>query len=940
MSSVFDRTNSSFFFPAVTESKDFFISYTGADVRWAEWIAWLLEENGYAVEIQSWDFRVGEDFSKNMDLALRGCRKTVAVLSPAYFASRYCQMELKAALKDNKLLPVCIQVFGENKLIDSIAYLDLAGKTPEDTSEIILQKIADSESRGKPKVAPSPPEIDKLKITEPIHFPGKEPEIWNIPFRRNPYFTGRDEILESLYHDLQLGQSNAPIKVLSGLGGVGKTQIAIEYAYRYRSDYDIIWHIRSEKPVTLAADFAALARALDLPAKEEQEQAKEIEAVKHALREREGWLLIFDNVELEEDVWDFLPQAGAGQVIITSRSGIWNRLEISEIRPLKRNDSVNFLIGRTEQNSETDAAKLAELFGDLPLALEQAGAFIKATGMPVAEYIELFNSNRKDVWAVEEKQRILDYNATVATTWDLSMRNIQKEVPISLDLMRFFAFLAPENIPRALLELLSNQIKDAKKNLFSNRVEVLEAINVLRRYSFIEVNGDYFSLHRLVQLVTREKTSENEQRMWSEVTIRVIKNVWPESSSYHHDQWSLCEEYFSHARIASDHAVLYDIKSEETAKLAEGIGWYLEGIAAFNEAVPFFQRAIIINEFLYGESHVTTINSYNNLAGLYGALGKFPEAEELYLKILTLIDNIPETNSTLLGTINNDLGLLYKYMGRYDEAEEFYRRSLEIRIEDEKQYLKHQAMTYHNLAMLHKIRKQFEEAEAAELKALEIRKELLGEKDRDTAASYDCLAGIYDDQGRYDEAEPLFLKALNICISVLGENHSDTASTYNNLAKLYFNQENYDESEANFRKTLAIYKETLGENHPHTAVTYYNLARLLEKSERYDEASPLYQRAIEIGEEALGDDHPHTVLFRKKLGAMLEIVASNKEEIIKASGWRHKELLDFVKSLEGDFTAFYEKGNKAAGTRVRKAMQDLKKIAQDIRVEVQKKKSA
>jgi hypothetical protein len=203
------------------------------------------------------------------------------------------------------------------------------------------------------------------------------PPVWNVSHHRNPNFTGREDILSELRLALTSGEPAAWKQAAFGMGGVGKTQLAIEYIYRHKPDYRVIWWIHSEESATMAADYASLADDLDLPEKDSTDQTEIVRAVKCWLEHNSGWLLIFDNAHDPGAIRDYLPQGGAGHIIITSRSPDWGSVAgLLPVKKFDRADSIEFLCKRTGQDDQDAADALADELGDLPLALEQAGAYI------------------------------------------------------------------------------------------------------------------------------------------------------------------------------------------------------------------------------------------------------------------------------------------------------------------------------------------------------------------------------------------------------------------------------------------------------------------------------------------------------------------------------------------------------------------------------------
>ena len=285
--------------------KDFFISYRGIDRPWAEWIAWEIEEAGYEVIIQAWDFRPGDDFVLEMHEASEKAERTIAVLSPDYLTSDFTRIQFTSAIAQGKLLPVRVKDYDPKGLLSPIAYIDLVNRDQDAAKDILLAGI--SGDRAKPKSKPVFPGSVQHTVPKPSGFPGALPPIWNLPNLRNPNFTGRGSLLEDLREALTSGKPAAVTQAIAGLGGVGKTQLATEYAYRYASDYEAVWWVRSEEAASLAFDYADLAGELGLPEKDAAEQKVAVEAVCRWLEQHMGWLLVFDNVPGPVDVRDYIP---------------------------------------------------------------------------------------------------------------------------------------------------------------------------------------------------------------------------------------------------------------------------------------------------------------------------------------------------------------------------------------------------------------------------------------------------------------------------------------------------------------------------------------------------------------------------------------------------------------------------------------------------------
>jgi hypothetical protein len=339
------------------------------------------------------------------------------------------------------------------------------------------------------------------RISDKESFPvGK---FLNIPYLRNPNFTGRGALLANLHSALTSGENGSltQAQVMTGLGGVGKTQLALEYTYSFMDDYDIVWWVRSEEPTTLAADYARLANDLNLPEKDSTDQTVTINAVKHRLENNDSkWLLVFDNAQEPKDIEAYIPRKGAGHIIITSRNPNWNSLARSlAVLLFDREESVKFLLKRTGQDDDKAAGLLAETLGDMPLALEQAGAYIVAASISIADYLTRFKEKSKEILKLGEPTC---YPHTVATTWLVSFEAVQNESPVSAGILNLCSFLAPDDIPRWLLNKDSKHLPEPLASAINDVLILDKGIKTLRRYSLINATKDGFSIHRLVQSVT------------------------------------------------------------------------------------------------------------------------------------------------------------------------------------------------------------------------------------------------------------------------------------------------------------------------------------------------------------------------------------------------------------------------------------------------------
>ena len=604
--------------------KDFFISYNRHDRQWAEWIAWVLEEKGYACILQDWDMLPGSNFVLEMHQAAAEAERTVAVFSPHYLDSVFTQPEWAAAFVQDptgqrtKLIPVRVRECELSGMLTSIVYIDLVGQDEDDAQRLLLQRVAQAvaQERGKPSRKPVFPIQFVDNETAKPRFPGKLPATWNVPYLRNPNFTGREDILSDIHNALNSGQPAALTQAIVGLGGIGKTQLTLEYAYRYAADYDMIWWLRAEEVETMAGDYAAIAAALTLPEKDLAEQVLIVAAVRRWLEQHAGWLLVFDNAVDPEDLGDFLPRGPAKRILITSRHRDWSSMAHPiAVQTWPRNEATAFLRKRTNQEDAPAAGKLAEALGDLPLALEQAAAYMKASSLSFHKYLSLFTARRAELWQ-EERPPAAYHQDTVATTWSLALEAVEQTAPLGGKILNLCAYLAPDRIPRSLLDEVGEYLPDDLAALFGDPLAVNKGIQALNHYSLLDIETDMFSIHRLVQAVVQDTHREDAQKMWVEIAVQLITGAYP-GDGYHNPQsWPRCGALLPHGQMVVEHSSAHQSGLKDAATLLNKIASYLHGRAAYSEAEPLYRRALEIVEAQLGAEHPITNILRRNLENL------------------------------------------------------------------------------------------------------------------------------------------------------------------------------------------------------------------------------------------------------------------------------------------------------------------------------------
>ncbi|MBZ5525851.1 MAG: tetratricopeptide repeat protein [Acidobacteriia bacterium] len=666
-----------------------------------------------------------------------------------------------------------------------------------------------------------PPQRDPLKklpprTPQPLNKPsasaGGKMGVFMVPQERNPAFTGRDQLLKDLHSDLmEYGR-----QALRGLGGIGKTQIAVEYAYRHRDDYSAVLWTFAESVSSLVAGFALMAAKLGLPEAASQEQAVAIEAVKIWLQqvENQGWLLLLDNADRPDLVMPFLPLQPQGHILLTSRAAVFQTVGIlhpREVDVLEPQEATEFLLKRTGKDGggkSVEADALAKELGYLPLALEQAAAYIVKSGTSFKSYLASFKSQRLGLLNKQspvlgnpqEKQK-----RTVATTWAVNFADLEKNSPASAQILHMSAFLAPDMIPLEILEKGGKELGEPLKARLAEAIEkpviLDELLQPLVDYSLVRRNPDTnsYSMHPLVQEVMREGISAEQDRVWADHVVRVVHAAFPDPGLF--QNWLDCDRLLPHALACARLIDSHGLESEAAAVLLSHAAYYLsEGAHQYTRAEPLYRRAAEIYEKALGAEHPHTAISLNNLGWVSRSQGKYKEAEPLYRRAFEIFEKALGAEYPLAARTLNNLAGLYWCQGRYEESESLHRR------------------------------------------ALEILEKVLGPEHQHTATCLNNLALLYYSQGKYEEAERLYWRALKIYQNTPGADHPDTAVTLASLALLLDKQGKYDEAESMYRRAVCIAQKALTDDHPHTQLYIRNLTCFYRARGRVKDAEELERR--------------------------------------------------------------------------------------------------
>lgn len=732
---------------------------------------------------------------------------------------------------------------------------------------------------------------------------------WQMPYQRNPFFTGRRDILRRL-HDVLTHEQAAVLSqsyVLSGLGGIGKTQTAIEYAYRYVNFYTAVFWISAETPESLVSSCVAIADLLNLPEKQEQEQSRVVAAVTRWLNSHSGWLLIFDNVENLGLVKGMLPAARCGSLLFTSRrQALGLNAPSLTLEKMTAEEGLHFLLHRSgwldptaplnqlSSSDEAAARAIVAAMDGLPLALDQAGSYIEATHCSLSDYLQLLQSF--PLRLLDERNAHADHPLSVIKTFALAFDRLEQENSAAATLLLVCAFLAPEAIPEGFFLEGAASLGAPFEALAANPLQFQAAMHALLAYSLLQRNAATHTLmiHRLVQAVLRERMPRATWDTWRVRILTTMTSLFPSQKTYA-DYWQRCEQLLPHALVCLTLNEAYQQDAVARVTLMNRVTPYLTNRARFAEAESLYQQSLplaeqalgsehpLVIEALYGlgilyrhqgryeeaeqvcqralregeralgKEHHLLVNLLNSLSVLYREQGRYEQAEEGYLRVVSIVEQLPNAEQGSLPGLLSNLADLYTEQGRYEEAEPLLLRAVSLWRQTLGVENPNLAYPLTNLAELYRLQERFEEAEALYRQAMDICEHALGTENPLISYPLYGLAELFREKGTYEQAEQLYRRALQIREQVLGAENLRVAEALTGLAALYSEQGKYQEAKPLYQRALDLLQQ-----HPWAAETLFHLARFYQMQGQTTEARSLYQQALAMREQALGPQHPKT----------------------------------------------------------------------------------
>ncbi|MFE6287368.1 FxSxx-COOH system tetratricopeptide repeat protein [Streptomyces sp. NPDC057877] len=816
------------------------ISFAGFNRAWAAWIGDRLERRGHRVVYLRWDapadtplvdllrdlklaegrvlivvsewyFQLGPRTYEEWNTALR----EVVAPDPSCFAAVSVTSATSVSLPTATAALVAVELTNmgadeaERRLLDRL-----------DLPTAPLPRSAENERRGP-------------------RFPADPPEVWGGVPRRNTRFTGRESFLNDAYHRLESAEPGAGVLTLYGMPGVGKTQLAAEYVYRFGSEYDVVWWVNAEKRVTYRRNLAELAPKLGLSTR--PDYGERLRAVRDSLRRGDRyarWLLILDGADEPDQISDLVP-TGPGHVLITSRNQEWGEYNsrMLEVPVYEREESVAFIRRRAPRLTEADAHQLADALEDLPLLLDQTAGWLNDSDLTVGAYIELLEGGiDQNVVKVSA-----DFPLAFQTAWSILLNKLRDTVPESVDLLRLCTFFAPGLIPVHLLremplDELSRDIPEQVAGLLNDPLRWNRAVNQLRQYSVIrdeshdtvgddaESSGESFYLHRMVHQIVQNDMPDQDRREFADVVRRALAGAAPRRPT-DPAQWPAFAEIVPHLKYAE----VLDSQDPAVHRLVFNCLRYMYLSGEYEAGITLGERAMKAWRDWYGDTHPRIWELTHHYTNLTRAVGDYVRTEALDR---AAVDHLREERGPLdLDHLRaaSGLGADLRGLARYDEA------------------------------LL------------VSLWTLAAYRDVLGDRDARTLNAQNNVAASLRLLGRYEKALDYnwrTMEARDALLTAAGGRgrHPWTLFSEIQCATDLRLMGRYPDALSLQTKNVRELRAVMGPDAPYTLLAEHNLALCLYRSGERGQAGPLLASVVERAERVLGETEPWTLIFTTSLG--------------------------------------------------------------------------
>ena len=856
------------------------ITFAGYNRDWADWIGKQLEHRGREVVYHRWDVPSESTIEESLgDLLLAG-GQVVMVLSGWFFQLGPRKPdEWNRALREfvapnvDRFAAVTVDSASLPSAATVLRPAELWGMGPDEAERRLLKRL-------QLPIA----EFSEGPGSSDTRFPEDEPDVWGGVPRRNVRFTGREDVLAGIYREFQQAPRGAAVCTLFGMSGVGKTQIAAEYIYRFQAAYDVVWWVPADQRGTLRQRLAELASALGIVAG--PEYGERIRAVRDALRRgrpHSRWLLVLDSADEPDLIADLLP-SGTGHVLITSQNREWTEYNTAriEIPVYTRQESIAFICRRATRLDEVSANLLADALEDLPLLLDQTAGWLNDSTMSVEEYVELLGSESD----VEVGLRVAaDFPMTFQTAWSILLNRLRETVPESVDLLRLCVFFAPGTIPVGLLRDASLQDWPEKlKDLMNNPLRWNAAVKKLVQYSVVQteshgatgyensVGTELLHMHRMVHQTVRDGMAEMDRKEFSRVVQGVLASADPGGPD-NPDNWPRYAEIAPHLKSAN----VLESNDPAIQRLVLRCLRYMFSSGEYQAGLTLSERALEAWRVSLGETDPKVYDVVLNRGNLLRATGQYREAARIERAAFEHLraESGPQDLDTLRAA--SGLAASLGYMAEYDEALDLRQTVFDGRRELFGERDPRTLASQQNLAVSLQFLGRYEEALDMYRRVRDGRREALGPRSYWTLYTETHYATLLRFLGRYQEALSIQERCAQGLRSVLGPDRIFTLRADYNLAMCQYRMGHRHDGRTVLAEILERAERVLGEGHEMSMMTATVYACVEREDGALDRAREVSERVMRAYTSDLGPRHPFTVGARSNHGLVLRAAGEREQ---------------------------------------------------------------
>lgn len=854
-----------------------YLSYAPEDRMWADWIEAVLTRAGFRVTPRSTVASAGaEGGDLRSDLQaereLQNAPRAIAVLSSAFMHSPEARSIWKALS--------AVEAAGTHGQLVAVRVSDVRVTEPFVAHPVVdLARMDASQAAAKLLWAldrPAQPVGGMAAQSAEPRFPGTVPPIWNVP-ARNADFTGRGATLE-LLRDKLAGGGRAVVvaQALYGLGGVGKTQLALEYAHRFMAGYDLVWWVPSERAEETSAALAELARKMGLPVGDNVAEAADAALEELRRDSTPHWLLIFDNADDPQQLEPFLP-TGSGHVLITSRNQAWSHsAEPLEVDVFTRDESVSHLLRHVPELSIADAESVAGALGHLPLAVEQASAWLEQTGMSARAYVDQLTTQSTRILALNQPP---DYPMPVVATWNLSFDRLKERSPAAVRLLQILAFCSPGPISMDLLysDEMNESLLPCDQTL-SEKLMLGRVIRDISRFALIRVDqgSNSLQIHRLVQAVIQSQMTDEEQQEARHEVHKILAGARPrQGETDDPGNWSRYDIIWPHLGPSQAE----ECNDPRTRQLL--IDWvrYQWKHGEYEACLDMARRLEKLWTRQLGPDDQQTLHLQFQIANVLRSEGRFAEARELDTYVLERQREVlgPDHPYALMtaGGLGGDL----RALGEFQEALASDRRTYESFKEQFGEDYPRTLMAAHNLAASLRLVGDCYGARALDEETLDRRRSVLGPEHPYTLYSAANLAQDMRAAGAFRDSVDLLRDTWAGYRAVLGDDMIDTLRTAASLAVSLRKAGEQSEAMNLAQDTHDRFRRRYGSDAPETQSCAINLACDYAAVNDMPRALDLVTDVKDAHQASLGDDHPNTLVAANNLACYLRCIGRVPEAL-------------------------------------------------------------